>query len=106
MVIILIYTRVRSLRKPNKIATLNTVNTNNDIVLNREEIDLHTHDSHLEIEFIVSDNVGGIFANDANIRLVNFCMMALFSSVRLETSGGRTIDYIDHCHPILLMYKN
>ena len=32
-------------------------------------------------------------------------MMALFSSVKLETSGGRTIEYIDHCHPDLLMHK-
>ena len=32
-------------------------------------------------------------------------MMALFSSVKLETSGVRTIEYIDHCHPNLLMYK-
>ena len=31
--------------------------------------------------------------------------MALFSSVKLETSGGRTIEYIDHFHPNLLMYK-
>ena len=27
--------------------------------------------------------------------------MALFSSVKLETSGGRTIEYIEHCHPNL-----
>ena len=32
-------------------------------------------------------------------------MMAFFSSVKLETSGGRTIEYIDYCHPNLLMYK-
>ena len=32
-------------------------------------------------------------------------MVALFSSVKLEISGGRTIEYIDHCHPNLLMYK-
>ena len=32
-------------------------------------------------------------------------MMALFGSIKLETSGGRTIEYIDHCHPNLLMYK-
>ena len=32
-------------------------------------------------------------------------MMALFSSVKPETSGGRTIEYIDHCHPNPLMYK-
>ena len=31
--------------------------------------------------------------------------MALFSSIKLETSGGRTIEYIDPCHPNLLMYK-
>ena len=32
-------------------------------------------------------------------------MVALFNSIKLETSGGRTIEYIDHCHPNLLMYK-
>ena len=31
--------------------------------------------------------------------------MALYSSVKLENSGGRTIEYIDHCHSNLLMYK-
>ena len=31
--------------------------------------------------------------------------MALFNSVKLGTSGVRTIEYIDHCHPNLLMYK-
>ena len=31
--------------------------------------------------------------------------MALFSSVKLETSGGRSIECIDHCHPNLLTCK-
>ena len=62
------------------------------------------HDSYLEIEIVVSDDAGGVIANDANIRLVNYGMMALFSSIKLETSGGRAIEYIDHCHPNLLMY--
>ena len=31
--------------------------------------------------------------------------MALFSSIKLENSGGTTIEYIDHCHPNLLLYK-
>ena len=31
--------------------------------------------------------------------------MVLFGSVKLETSGGRIIEYIYHCHPDLLMYK-
>ena len=62
------------------------------------------HGSYLEIEFVVLDDAG-VFANDANIGIVNYGMMALFSSVKLETSGGRTIEYIDHCNPNLLMYK-
>ena len=91
--------------KPNNLATMNTVNTNINIILNREENHLNLRDSYLEIEFVVSDDAGGVFANDANIRLVNYGMMALFSSIKLETSGGRTIEYIDHCHPNLLMYE-
>ena len=84
---------------------MNTVNSNINIILNREENLLSLRDSYLEIEFVVSDDAGGVFANDANIRLVSYGMMVLFSSAELETSGGRTIEYIDHCHPNLLMYK-
>ena len=42
--------------KPNNIATMNTVNSNFNIILNREENRLNIHDSYLEIEFVVSDN--------------------------------------------------
>ena len=91
--------------KANSLATMNTVNTNITIILNREENHLNIYDSYLEIEFVVSDNAVGVFANNANMRLVNYGMLVLFSSVKLETSGGRTIEYIDHCHPNLLMYK-
>ena len=91
--------------KPNNLATMNTVITKISIILNREENNLNIHDSYLEIEFFESDNASGVFANNANIRLVNYGRMALFGSVLLETSGGRTIEYIDHCHPNLLMYK-
>ena len=84
---------------------MNTVKTNNNIILNREENHLNLYDSYLEIEFAVLDDAGGVFANNANIRLVNYGSIALFSSVKLETSGGRTIEYIDHCHHNLLMYK-
>ena len=91
--------------KPNNLATMNTINKNINIILNREENHLNLRDSYLEIEFLVSDNAGGVFANDANIRLVNYGMMALFSSIKLETSCGRTIEYIDHCHTNLMMYK-
>ena len=91
--------------KPNNLATMSAVNTNINIILNREENHLSLHDSYLELEFVVSDNADGVFANDANMRLANYGLMVLFSSVRLETSAGRTIEYIDHCHPNLLMYK-
>ena len=91
--------------KPNNLATMNTINTNINIILNREDNHLNLRDSDLDIEFVVSDDAGGVFANDANIRLVNYGMMALFSSIKFETTGDRTIEYIDHCHPNLLMYK-
>ena len=91
--------------KPDNLATMNTINTNINIILNREENHLNLRDSYLEIEFVVSDDAGGVFANDANIRSVNYGVMALFTSVKLETSGVRTIEYINHCRPILLMYK-
>ena len=91
--------------KPNNLAKISTVNTNINIILNREENHFNLRDSYLEIEFVVSDDTGGVFGNDANIRLVNYGMMALFSSIKLETSDGRTIEYIDHCHPNQLMYK-
>ena len=52
--------------KPNNLATMNTINTNINIILNREENHLNLRDSYLEIEFIVSDDAVGVFANDAN----------------------------------------
>ena len=88
----------------NNLVTMNRVNTNINIIHNSEENNLNIHDSYLEIEFVVSDNAGGGFTINANIRLYNYGMMALFSSVKLETNGGRTIEYKDHCHPNLLMY--
>ena len=91
--------------KPNNLATMNKVNNNINIILNREENHLNIHDSYLEIEFFVSDDAGGVFANNANIRLVNYGMIALFILIKLGTSGGKTLEYIDHFHPNLLMYK-
>ena len=84
---------------------MNTVNTNINIILNREKNHLNLRDSYIEMKFVVSDNAGGVSAKNANIGLVNYGMMALFSSVKVETSGGRTIEYIDQCQPNLLMYK-
>ena len=67
--------------KTNNLATMTKVKTNIDIILNREENHLNLHDSYLEIEFVVLDDAGGVFANNANIRLVNYGLIAFFSSV-------------------------
>ena len=91
--------------KPNNLAKMNTVKTNINIILNREGNHLYLRYTYLEIEFVVLNDAGGVFAKNANIRLVNYSMIALFISVKLETSGGRIIEYIDHCYPNLLMYK-
>ena len=91
--------------KANYLATMSTVNTKISIILKKEENHLNLRNSYLEVEFVVSVNAGGVFGNNANIRVVNYGMMALFSSVKLTTSGVRTIEYIDHCHPNLSMYK-
>ena len=74
--------------KPNNLATMNIINTNINIIHNRQENHLNIRDSYLEIEFDVSNNAGGVFANNA---IVNFGVGALFGSVKLETSGGGTI---------------
>ena len=84
---------------------MNMANNNINIILNREENHLKIHESYLEIELVISDNAGVVFADDANIRSVNYDMITLFSSVKLAASDGRTIEHIDHCHPYLLMYK-
>ena len=39
--------------KPNNLATMNTINTNINIILNREENHLNLRDSYLEIEFCI-----------------------------------------------------
>ena len=44
---------------------MNTISFN--IILNREENPLSLRDSYLEIDFVVSDDAGGVFANGANI---------------------------------------
>ena len=66
---------------------MNTVNITIKKVLNREEKHLNTRDSQIKIEYTVTDNASGAFAL---IRLVNFGMMAVLCSFKLQTTGGRT----------------
>ena len=46
-------------------------------------------------------NAGGITANDVNVRSVNYAVMALFISIRLEIISVNAIEYTDFCHPNL-----
>ena len=54
---------------------------------------------------MVSGNGGGMIANKAGVRLVNYGVMALFISIKLETIICKTIEYLDYCHANRLMYK-
>ena len=49
--------------KPSNLATMNTVYTKINIILSREENHLNLHDSYLEIEFVVSNDAGGVFSS-------------------------------------------
>ena len=67
---------------------MNTVNNNFNFLNSREENRLNIPESYLDIEFNVSDNGSGIITNDTNVRLVNYGVMALFISIRIETISG------------------
>ena len=54
----------KSRKNPNNIAAMNAVNIRFKIILNREENHLCIHDSHLEFEFNVIDDAGGIFGKN------------------------------------------
>ena len=75
--------------KLNNLAKRNTVNNSINVLINREENHLNIDESYLEIEFMVSGNGGGLIANDASVRLVNYGVMALFISIKLETIVGK-----------------
>ena len=53
----------------------------------------------------VTDDVGGVYENDCNIRLLNYGMMVLFKLIIIENNGGRTIENLDPGQPNLLMTK-
>ena len=75
----MIYTRLRSKSKYDNLASRNTVITNINKIIDREENHLNARGSYAEIEFTVKDNAGGVFADDVNIRLFIYGMMALLS---------------------------
>ena len=70
---------------------MNSVNTDINIFLNREENHLNIHDSYLVIEFDKTKNDGIKLEYVGDIRLVIYGMLALFSLLKIEAIGGRTI---------------
>ena len=59
------------------------------------------NDSNLELEIVVTDDAGGIYAKTADLRLY----VALFDSIKIEKSGGKIFQSFDYCLPFLLRYK-
>ena len=54
---------------------------------------------------MVSDHAGGVIANEANVSFVKYGVLAIFSSIGLESISGKTIEYIDRYHPNPLRYR-
>ena len=88
--------------KPNNLATMNTVNNSINILISGEENNLNLHESYLEIEFMVVYNAGGIMADGDNVRLINYDVVVLYSSIGPQTL---LVEYIGHCHLNLLIKK-
>ena len=84
------YAIARERYKPNNLATMNSVNINVNLLINGEENHLSIHEPYLEIDFMFSDHAGPLLANGDNVRIVNYCVLSLFSSIRLETISGKT----------------
>ena len=80
--------------KSNNLATLNFINNNNNFILSRVENHFKMHLSYLKIVFDVLDSSNSRIANDATVRFAIYGIIELLSSIKLETSVCRTIQYI------------
>ena len=62
--------------------------------------------SYLDLSFeVVKRADNSRYANGNDIRLVNLGPVALFSNLKLTTSGGKHLEAISHAHPVSLMSK-
>ena len=46
-----------------------------------------------------------VIAKNDNVRLAKYGLIAPISSNRLKTISGKSVEYKDHCHLNLLLYK-
>ena len=90
---------------PSSLAPVNNANSNISISLPREDAYICLQHSYISVEFEVLKNNNTRYADNDQISLVNFGLVALFSEAKLTTSSGKHLEKIDNLHPICLMYK-
>ena len=91
---------------PSEISTINTANSQIYINIPREDSVISLLYSYLNLNFdVVHAATNNRYADNNNIRLVNFGPIALFSSYKLTTSSGKHLEDVSHAHIVSLMYK-
>ena len=91
---------------PAKTSTTNTPARQIFINIPRRDSVSSLLNSFLDINFeVIKEADNSRFANGNDIRLVNLAPIALFSSFKLTTSGGKRLKYISHAQIVSLMYK-
>ena len=64
---------------------MSTVKNNFSPLISREENQLNLRESYSEIEFWFLEDADAVTANNDNFILINYCVLALFISLRLKT---------------------
>ena len=91
---------------PAQISTINTANSQINIIILREDSVFSLLKSYLELNFEVlqaATNNRYVDAND--IRLANLGPIALFSNYKLTTLSSKHLEEISHAHIVSLRYK-
>ena len=89
-----------------EISTINTANSQIYINIPREDSVISLLNSYLDLVFdVVHAATNNRYADNNNIRLVNFGLIALFSSYKLTTSSEKHLEDVSHAHIVSLMYK-
>ena len=82
---------------PSEISTINTANSQIYINIPREDSIISLLNSYLDLNFdVVHAATNNRYADNNNIRLVNFGPIASFSSYKLTTSSGKHLEDVSH----------
>ena len=91
---------------PSEISTINTANSQIYINIPREDSLISLLKIYIDLNFDVPNaTTNNIYADGADIWLINLGSIALFSNFQLTTSSGKHLENIDHAHIVSLMYK-